>query len=210
MRTKGERKEWSRGTPARDERVRKAPAVVLRAFIDAEWPDQVFAGACVALAGVLLFFAVLAGRDGVDAMRALTTGTRGTVTIASCSESTSTKDPQFWTNGWDCTGRFDGGGLHLRRVKLFMHSEGRPGPAVGARVSGPGADWVWPDGEIEWVFALFLACALPVAAWWLSRFAVDIVQPVMGWPRPAKVVRSGPPKMGDRAIRRRRKRVSRH
>lgn len=209
MRTKAERKERARGTPARDKRVRKTPAVVLRAFIDAEWPDQVFAGASVALAALLLFFAVLAGRDGVDAMRALMIGTKGTVTIASCSESTSTKDPQFWTDGWDCTGPFDGGGLHLRRVRLFMHSEGSPGPAVGARVSGPDADRVWPDGEIEWVFALILAGALPVTAWRLGRFAVDIVQPVMGWPRPAKVVRSGPPKMGDRALRRRRKRVRR-
>lgn len=204
MRTKAERKER-----ARDKRVRKTPAVVLRAFFDAEWPDRVFAGASVALAALLLFFAVLAGRDSVDAVRALTIGTKGTVTVASCSESTSTKDPQFWTDGWDCTGPFDGGGLHLRRVRLFMHSEGSPGPAVGARVSGPGADTAWPDGEIEWVFALILAGALPVAAWWLGRFAVAIVQPVMGWPRRAKAVRSGPPKMGDRALRRRRKRVRR-
>jgi hypothetical protein len=210
VQTKAERRERARGTSARDKRVRKTPVVVLRAFIDAEWSDQVFAGASVALAALLLFFAVLAGRDGVDAMRALMFGTKGTVTIASCSENTSSKDPRFWTDGWDCTGSFDGGGLHLRRVRLFMHSEGSPGPAVGARVSGPGADWVWPDGEIEWVFALILAGALPVTAWWLGRFAVDIVQPVMGWPRPAKVVRSGPPKMGDRALRRRRKRVRRH
>ncbi|GAA3919475.1 hypothetical protein Aau02nite_29390 [Amorphoplanes auranticolor] len=53
-----------------------------------------------------------------------------------------------------------------------MHSEGPPGPAVNARASGPGADWVWRDGEIEWVFALFLAGALSVTAWWLGRFAV--------------------------------------
>jgi hypothetical protein len=162
----------------------------------------------VALAGLLVFFAVLAGRDGADAMWALTIGTKGTVTVASCSESASTKDPQFWTNGWECTGSFDGGGLHLSRVRLFTHSEGPPGPTVGGRVSGPGADWVWPYGEIEWVFALILAGALPVAAWWLGRFAVDTVQPVTGWPRPAKVVRSGPPKMGDRALRRRRKRAT--
>jgi hypothetical protein len=195
-----------RAKAERNERLRKTPAVVLGAFINAEWPDQVFAGVSVALAGLSLFFAVLAGRDGVDALGALTIGTTGTVTIASCSESTSTKDPQFWTNSWNCTGPFDGGALHLRRVRLFMHSEGQPGPAVNARASGPGADWVWPDGEIEWVFALFLAGVLPVIAWCLGKFAVDIVQPVMGWPRPAKAVRSGPPKMGDRALRRRRKR----
>lgn len=191
--------------PAPGKRVRRTPTVVLQAFIHAEWPDQVFAGATVTLVGLLLFFAVLAGRDGIDAVRALTTGTKGTVTVVSCSESTSTKDPRFWTNGWDCTGRFDGGGLHLPRVKLFMHSEGPPGPVVDARVSGPGAGWVWPDGEVEWAFALLLAGALPVSAWWLGRLAIDIVQPETGWPRHPKATRSGPPKMGDRARRRRRK-----
>ncbi|GAA3919469.1 hypothetical protein Aau02nite_29380 [Amorphoplanes auranticolor] len=102
--------------------------MVLAAFIDAEWSDRLFASASVALAGLSLFFAVLAGRDGVDALRALTIGTTGTVTIASCSESTSTKDPQFGPTAGTAPALLTAMGCICVGSGSSCTPRGRPGP----------------------------------------------------------------------------------
>jgi hypothetical protein len=173
---------------------------VARALRAAEWPERALSVLAAGAAAVLLLFAVLAGRDAVDAVRALVTGVHGTVEVRDCTLSDAAKDPRFWTSGWNCAGAFTGddGRVRIDHAEVFLHAGDRPGPAVSGRVSGPGATWVWPDGEIEWVFALALAAGLPVPAWWCLRASIDVLEPVLGWPRP--------PRAAGRTRRRRRRR----
>ena len=161
----------------------------------------------------LLLLAVFAGRDGVDGVRALTTGVHGTVVLDQCTISDAANDPRFWTSGWDCWGAFtgDGGRLRIGHVNVFLHADHHPGPVVSGRVSGPAATWAWPDRENEWMFALALAAGLPAAAWWSLRAAIEVIEPVGGWPRKRGPASSGkeaqrPAQMGNRARRRRRRR----
>jgi hypothetical protein len=94
-------------------------------------------------------------------------------------------------------------GLRLGHVKMFMHADDRPGPLVGARVSGPDAAWAEPNGDHDWVFAVLLALGFSVFAALAVRGSIEVIEPVEGWPRPRKS-RPAIPQMGNRARRRRR------
>ncbi|WP_229398690.1 hypothetical protein [Micromonospora okii] len=166
------------------------------------------AGGMVAVAvAIVLPWWRLVLPDAWDGIRARAGGVPGSVAVT-CTEDTAARDPQFWTLGWSCNGPFtaDTGDVHIDSVRLFMHADGPPGPTVAGRVSGPGATWLWPDGEIEWVFAVSLAGGLPILAALPLRAAVGLLEPVDGWPGPRRKPRGGPPRMGNRARRRRRKR----
>ncbi|WP_405428062.1 hypothetical protein [Micromonospora sp. NBC_00617] len=145
--------------------------------------------------------------DAWDGVRAIGWGVPGSAAVT-CEESTAARDPQFWTLGWTCAGPFTSntGDFHLDSVRLFMHGDEPPGPTVAGRVSGPGAEWMWPDGEIEWAFAVALAIGLPILAVYPFNAAIDLLEPLNGWPKPRRKPRDGPPQMGNRARRRRRKR----
>ena len=151
------------------------------------------------------WFLVLPG--AWDGVRAIIWGVPGSA-VVTCKESTSAKDPQFWTLGWTCAGPFTStvGDFRIDSVRLFMHGDESPGPTVPGRVSGPGATWMWPDGEIEWALAVALAIGLPILAVYAFRAAIDLLEPLTGWPKPRRKQRDGPPRMGNRARRRRRKR----
>jgi hypothetical protein len=137
----------------------------------------------------------------------------GTVAIRQCEEADGNRDPQFWTPGWSCTGTFtadDGGDLRIDHVRVFLHADTRPGPALSARASGPSATWVWPDSEVQWVFAFLLAATTPFTLWLFLHWAVETVRPQNGWPAPPRAkTRSGStpahrPQLGSRARKRRR------
>ena len=180
---------------------------MVRAFGQAEWFDRGFFAAMLGVAALFAAGAVWLALDASDAIKAITVGVPGTVTVRKCTLSTATKDPQFWTSGWDCTGVFTAtdGGLRIDRIKMFMHADDRPGPLVAARVSGPGAGWAVAHGDHEWVFAVLGAAGFPVLAAVTVREAIDVIAPLKGWPRPRRV-RPAVPQMGNRARRRRRRR----
>lgn len=173
----------------------------------ADWLSRLEFGVCIGLAIAITLGWLFVVRDAWDGVKAVTGGVAGSVTVT-CEESTAARDPQFWTRGWTCTGPFTSntGDVHIDSVRLFMHADEWPGPTVAGRVSGPEARWMWPDGEIEWVFALAMAIGLPFLALWFFRLAVEAIEPLDGWPKPRRKPRDGPPKMGNRARRRRRKR----
>ncbi|MFU8849782.1 hypothetical protein ACNAW0_02150 [Micromonospora sp. SL1-18] len=179
------------------------------AIREADWGTRLVSGVLVGVAVAVVacwWFALGGAWDGI---RAVTVGVPGSVAVT-CEESTAQRDPQFWTLGWSCTGPFtsSAGDVHIDSVRLFMHADERPGPNVTGRVNGPGATWMWPDGEIEWLFAAALAVGLPFAARYFLRHAVEVLEPLDGWPKPRRKRREGPPQLGNRARRRRRKRRS--
>lgn len=193
---------------------RPSLAQAVRAVGKADWAKRLVSGLIACFAAVYALFGVWAVHDGWDGLTAVTVGVPGTVAIRQCAESTSTRDPQFWTSGWSCTGEFiaSDGSIRIDSVRLFLHGDSRPGPVVTGRVSGPGATWVWPDGEIEWLVAVLFAVSAPFAVWLVMRWAVDVFEPLGGWP-PRPRPRSGSdravarlPQMGNRARRRRRRR----
>lgn len=178
---------------------------MVRAVRRAEWGDRAFFAALICAAALLVAGAVWVAQDADDEITAVTAGVPGTVAVRGCALSTATKDPQFWTSGWDCTGAFTAtdGGLRLRQVKMFLHADDRPGPSVAARVSGPDADWAVADGEHEWVFAVLLVVLLAFFAAQALRGSIGVIEPIEGWPRPPRT-RPAVPQMGNRARRRRR------
>jgi hypothetical protein len=184
---------------------------VLRAVREASWTDRLACGPIVFAAGVLMLCWVWAIHDGWDGLRSMTTGVPGTVAIQQC-ENGSSRDPySFWTRGWSCTGTFtaDHGAFRVGSVRLYLHGDVQPGPVVTGRASGPDTTTVWADGEIGWLAAVVLAVALPFSAWWLLRQAVEVFEPLDGWPKPlrTKPDRSGQaastPQTGNRARKRR-------
>ncbi|MFF5178246.1 hypothetical protein ACFY2Q_09510 [Micromonospora sp. NPDC000316] len=196
-----------RRSRARRPRLKHLPAAIR----EADWLDRLVSGGLVAcaLAIVLAWWHVVLP-DAWDGVRATIWGVPGSVAVA-CEESTAAEDPQFWTLGWSCTGPFtsDAGDLRIDSVHLFTHGDEPPGPTVAGRVSGPGATWMWPDGEIEWVFAVALAVGVPVLPGYLLFVAVTVLEPSNGWPRPRRKPRLGPAQMGNRARRRRKRRQRR-
>ncbi|MET7879523.1 hypothetical protein [Micromonospora profundi] len=196
-----------RRSRARRPRLKHLPAAIR----EADWLDRLVSGVLVSCAlAIALAWWHLVLPDAWDGVRATIWGVPGSVAVV-CQESTAAEDPQFWTLGWSCTGPFtsDAGELHIDSVQLFVHGDEHPGPTVAGRVSGPGAQWMWPDGEIEWVFAVALAIGLPVLAIFPLSAAVSVLKPLNGWPRPGRKPRSGPAQMGNRARRRRKRRPRR-
>ena len=191
---------------------RPSPAQVRHATKNADWWDRSILGFLACTAGFYALMGAWGARDGWDGLRAEIVGVTGTVAIRQCEESNGRRDPQFWTSGWSCTGTFTAnqGDLHLDHVRVFLHADSRPGPALPARMSGPSATEVWPDGEIEWLFALLLAASAPFALWLFLRWAVETVEPENGWPAPPRPksasdpTGSRQPQLGNRARRRRR------
>jgi hypothetical protein len=112
--------------------------------------------------------AVLAVRDVVDWARASTTGTAGYVSVQRCTNNTSSRDPEFWTHSWLCTGQFVASDQRftIASVRVSLHSRTEPDWAVNARVTGPGAHDAWADGE-------YLYLLLPAA--FLLGFMVFVV-----------------------------------
>jgi hypothetical protein len=180
-------------------------AQVVLAVRRAEWGDRAFFAALLCAAVLLVAGAVWIAEGAYDEIAAVTVGVPGTVAVQDCALSTATKDPQFWTSGWDCTGVFTAtdGDLRLGHVKMFMHADDRPGPSVAARVSGPDAGWAVADGELEWVFAVPLVFLFAFFAAQALRGSIAVIEPIEGWPRPPKT-RPAVPQMGNRARRRRR------
>lgn len=154
--------------------------------------------------GLLVVWALAAGQV-LDAGRARFSGVSGTMTGAHCDWT-----HRKWTSdGWLCHGSFDGGGLHLYPVYTFVSGQPKKSPSsVAGRVSGPGADTMYVDGEIEWLFpTVFMVVGLVVAGY--------LLVPLVQWlrrvrkrrrrrrkpPRPDGWV----PQLGARAQSRRRK-----
>lgn len=157
----------------------------MQAARKAAWLDRFVFSLIAAFAAFLLAAWIWTVQDAWDGSKAIIAGPPGMVDIRDCEDTTSSRDPQFWTRGWSCTGSFkaDDGRFHIDSVQLFLHAAEEPGPVVHGRVSGPNATWVWTDGEIEWIAALVLALALPFLAVLILKWAVGVLEPLDGWPR---------------------------
>ncbi len=186
---------------------RPSPHEALRALRTADWLDRTIFGGCAVFAAGLLALATMTATDGVDAARAATTGSHGTMTVHRCTKYYGHDDRELWGGGWDCDGSFrsDDGRLAIGTVKVFLYAEHQPGPRVPGRVSGPSAGRMTEDGDYSWLLTLPLTVALVVGAAWSLRFGAEMLEPLEGWPKRPKPPRTGPPKMGNRALRRRRK-----
>jgi hypothetical protein len=135
-----------------------------------------------------------------DVARAWTVGPTGSLTVATCTQTHSRRDPmQLFTRRWDCDGNFTtADGERWGRVTTALYADERPGPTVAGRLSGPGADRMWSNSDIPDVIAVFaLAVGLPFGVRWLFWTTVDQLAPVTGWPKPPKAPRdpSKPPQV---------------
>jgi hypothetical protein len=174
---------------------------IARALRDGIWIERLWFAGCVAAAGVLVVFAVMAGASTVDSVRAITHGVHGTVTVVEC-------DAGGHSGNQDCYGPFrsDDEKIEIRQVHVPLGGDGATGVAVPARVSGPGAGWATPDGSKNWIAGGPFTLLALGAAGWVLRAAPGLLEPPGGWPRPPKPPRTRPAQMGNRARRRRRKR----
>jgi len=186
---------------------RPSPLEALRALRTADWLDRTIFGGCAVFAAGLLALATMPAVDGIDAARAATTGSHGTMTIGRCTKDYPHGEREVWAGGWDCDGSFrsDDGRIAIATVKISLYARHQPGPQVSGRVSGPAAGWMTEDGDYSWLLTLPITVALVGAAGWSLRFGAEMLEPLEGWPKRPKPPRTGPPTMGNRALRRRRK-----
>jgi len=126
----------------------------------------------LAICGIFIALGLTFLIDGVDGLRAETTGIPGLVTISDCRPHLGRNDIQV---GWDCAGSFrsDDAAVQIGRVAFTDFFEERPTQPVPAKVATPTSDKAHTTDGF-WLVQLGLGVAGVLAApaatawWWYS------------------------------------------